>query len=225
MTPADDEYCQTCGSANCAGHWLPPAAPPAEEPGYPNLCGICNALLGDEQREAECLAGHTAAELAAWDDFCSGGEDHLPDCHEFTDMDGSAQCSCGGMRCSADFTTGPRQDPYGTECDYIRRDHPRTGDGRHLLHRGPDPMIEGEVIQWTGGGYAAGDALPRTIVAHLLPCPLLPEGEFTYDAVLYDHMADEHGWDLGDARRDDYDTLRVIHRLTLDRARRAAPAG
>lgn len=183
---------------------------------FMDRCGICGGQLADWQAgEATCENSHTPDELAAWADYISGGEDHLPGCQEFADMGGEANCTCGGMMCDSSFTTGPRSDPYGTGCEYIRRDHPRTPDGQ-LLHRGPDPMIDGEYIEWTGGGYAAGDPLPRTIVNHLLPCPLLPEGQFVYDEVLYDHMADEHGWLMGGFERDDFDTLRALHRVALD---------
>ena len=92
-------------------------------------------------------------------------DQHLPDCKEFRDYDGSVQCTCGGDQCDSGFSMGPAHDPYGVECEYIRRDHPKDGNGQ-LLHVGlnPLPAPGKEVIEWTGGGYCAGDPLPAHVV-------------------------------------------------------------
>lgn len=186
-------------------------------------CPVCGAGHLDTPGDpATCSAGHTDAELAAYAEWASGGEDHLPGCQEFADMGGEANCTCGGMGCDAGWTTGPREDPYGVSCQYIRRDHPRGPDG-NLLHRGPDPLGDtGWLLEWTGGGTCVGDPLPHKLVRHLVECPAVAEP--VRDEDLWTHMRDVHEWLMGGFERDDYSTLRAIHRVALENAARDAEA-
>lgn len=57
--------------------------------------------------------------------------------------------------CGRSIRMGSQHDPYGTECDLQL--------GHEGEHEGPHPLLEDERISWTGGGSAAGDALPYHI--------------------------------------------------------------
>jgi hypothetical protein len=226
------EPCAICGrpaagAADCTmGHT---AADRASFEAYlaemASQCPMCqDGRLATPGDEATCENRHTAAELAEYALWCSGGEDHLDDCQEFTDMGGEHACTCGGMGCDAGWTTGPSHDPYGVSCDYIRRDHPRTPDGKHLLHRGGDPFLEDELLEWTGGGTIVGDAVPHTVVRHLAACPLAPEP--VPDEDLYEHIVRDHQrpavLGAGPGVRGNPDALRVLHRMLRDEEQRAA---
>lgn len=56
--------------------------------------------------------------------------------------------------CGASYTTGPSWDPYGTSCD--------LEPGHDGPHEGLDPLpvVDGDRVQWQGGGMCAGDPLP-----------------------------------------------------------------
>lgn len=58
--------------------------------------------------------------------------------------------------CGATLTVGST-DPSSTECD--------KDEGHPMPHEGDDPLgVENLRVQWTGGGYCAGDPLPTHLI-------------------------------------------------------------
>lgn len=84
------------------------------------------------------------------------------------DMDGSDMCVAPGHPCENGFSTGPREDPYGVQCDLLDDAHKQEG---RWVHRGvnplPGPGPEPQYIEWEGGGMCAGDPLPIRNVRYL----------------------------------------------------------
>ena len=104
---------------------------------------------------------------------CKGEQEIVAE-FEFRDMDGSwagyTKLACGHngpQECESGFSLGPDHDPYGVHCELDRSLHEKDERGR-TIHRGPNPLPAPgqEIILWTGGGYCAGDPLPRTIVGY-----------------------------------------------------------
>ena len=57
--------------------------------------------------------------------------------------------------CWASYVTAG-SDPYGTSCDLPA--------GHRGSHEGEHPLRDDARLSWSGGGYCAGDPLPRTHV-------------------------------------------------------------
>jgi hypothetical protein len=75
--------------------------------------------------------------------------------------------------CGVSFITGPREDPYGTNCDRPAGHYPTT------KHEGDDPFGGAGRVRWTGGGSAGGDPLPYSNVEHVDP----PSRDATYNGL------------------------------------------
>jgi hypothetical protein len=235
--PAEAPYCIGCGgelTITPAGLAHPDGRPACWWPQGPAYCVNDGTPLDENEEDGglclmNCQPGDRAAlETAWWCDACAapistpGGT--CANGHDQAARDSYNEWAGGGEEmCGAGFTTGPAHDPYGTGCEYSRRDHPRR-DGGALLHRGGAPLGgPGDMVEWTGGGTCAGDPLPHTVVRYLWACPLAPEP--VADEDLGAHMRRVHGWTIFAHEEDDTSTLRAMHGAALANLAAAAPAG
>jgi hypothetical protein len=103
----------------------------------------------------------------AYAEWSRGG--HRADCdaEPMPDMDGSLvlMCNCPDVPCEdGSLSMGPREDPYGAQCELTRGDHWKQREaGRPHQHLAvnplPGPGAEPQFLVWEGGGYCAGDPL------------------------------------------------------------------